>query len=95
MSQVLLSAVSALWEHMYIPPVITTPIKNKWELIEKTGRVFDKRSQYMSTPLASLIWFRLLVHVPICIVALSSEWPRQHERVFLILALGNQTKPAS
>lgn len=53
MSQVLLSAVSAPWEHMYIPPTITTPIKNKWELIEKTGRVFDEGSWYMSTPLAS------------------------------------------
>lgn len=80
---------------MYSLPIITTPIKNKWKLIEKTGRVFDKGSQYMSTPLASLIWFRSLVHVPICIVASPSEWPKQHERVFLILALGNETKPVS
>lgn len=59
MSQVLLSTFSAPREHKYISPIVATPIKNKLKLIERTCRVFDKGSSYMSPPLASLIQFRL------------------------------------
>lgn len=80
-----ISAVSAPREHMYTPPIIATSIKNKWELIEKTGGVSDKGSWYMSTPLAPLIWFRSLAHVPICIVPHRLNSPDSKKEGFLSL----------
>lgn len=59
--------LDALGECKYTSPVVTIPIKNKWQLNERTGRVCDKGSLFASPPSASLTKSRWPGCVPICI----------------------------